>query len=152
MYCANCGSRIKPELNYCNRCGAKVSARETEMQKSIAENLSGAVGYIGGFGLVGFIFVVLVLVKNGVAEKALIPISFFYLAALFGICFLIIRQIKNLAGRPLHKQLEPDGSFQTAEQLSPANTAQLEAPREPLGASVTENTTRTFDEVLLKRN
>lgn len=153
MFCANCGSQIKTELNYCNRCGAKVSNPDAETQKSIAENLSSAVSYTGGFGFVGFIFVVLILVKNGMGDKALIPIAFFYLAALFGICFLIIHQIKNLAGKPSPKQVESYGNFQSTEQqLNPANTAQLESPREHVGASVTENTTRTFDEVLLKRN
>ena len=40
-----------------------------------------------------------VLVKNGVTERALVPIAFFYLAALFGICFLLIQQVKSLAGK-----------------------------------------------------
>lgn len=150
MYCSNCGSQIKPELNYCNRCGTRVSNPDAETQKSIAENLSSAIGYIGGFGMLGFIFVMLILVKNGVGERALIPISFFYLAALFGICFLILQQIKNSPGKSVAGKTEYQGTFQTTPGLKEATTAQLDAPRESF-ISVTENTTRTLDEVLIER-
>ncbi|HEX8736436.1 MAG TPA: hypothetical protein VF721_13995, partial [Pyrinomonadaceae bacterium] len=71
MYCSNCGSRIIAELNYCSRCGAKVAKIEAETQKSVAENLSSSLAYIGGFGLIGFIFVVFVLVQNRVDNYAL---------------------------------------------------------------------------------
>jgi zinc-ribbon domain len=147
MYCSNCGTKIKPELNYCNYCGTKVSKVELETQKTIAENLSSAVGYIGGFGLLGFIFVALILVKNGVHPTALTFISLFYLASLFGICFLIILQIASLTKKelPENEVLQPD--FQTG-QLNSAATAQLEEHREP--ASVTENTTRTLDKIKVK--
>jgi uncharacterized membrane protein YvbJ len=149
MYCSNCGSQVKPELNYCSRCGMRVAKNDSEAQKSIAENLSSAVGYIGGFGLLGFIFVTLVLVKNGIHPTALVFISLFYLASLFGICFLILQQIKNLPGKSRAEKPESQNDFQN-EQLNPADTAQLEAPREPF-ISVTENTTKTLDEVLIKR-
>jgi hypothetical protein len=148
MYCSNCGSQIKPELNYCSRCGTKVAKNDAE-NSSMAENLSAALGYIGGFGLIGFIFVALVLVKNGVPANALAAISFFYLATLFGICFLILRQTANFSGKTSAKNKDFHNNFQ-AEQLGAATTAQLDAPREPV-ASVTEKTTRTLDEVLVER-
>ncbi|HEX8734492.1 MAG TPA: hypothetical protein VF721_04165, partial [Pyrinomonadaceae bacterium] len=77
-------------------------------------------------------------------------IAFFYLSALFGICYLILQQIKASAPKSAapvsnyHQNFQPD-------QINPANTAQLESPREP-AVSTTENTTKTLDEVLLKRN
>jgi membrane-bound ClpP family serine protease len=173
MFCSNCGTAIKPELNYCNRCGTRISNAETNVRATVVENFSSAVGYIGGFGLIGFIFVVLVLIKNGVTERALIPISLFYLATLFGICFLLIQQVKSFSGMPADKkssEFYPNSQYSTmnaiAEQqqpsptLTPANTAQLgEARAEPASVvvaaatvgSVTENTTKTLDEVLLNR-
>ncbi|MDQ3798080.1 MAG: hypothetical protein M3384_01395 [Acidobacteriota bacterium] len=164
MFCSNCGSGgINPELNYCNRCGAKVSKPEAGAGKSVSENLSSALGYIGGFGFLGFIFVIIALVKNDVPVRALVAVSLFYLAALFGICYLILQQISassnSAASGKLPAALIPDlrDNFQAGQQLNPADTAQLESPREPASdaaasASVTENTTKTLDEVLLKRN
>lgn len=150
MYCSNCGSRIKPELNYCSRCGAKVSKGAEDAQKSVAENLSAALGYIGVFGLTGFIFVALVLVQNRVDNYALAAISFFYLGALFGICYLILQRTANFSEKSSARNHDFNHNFQT-DQLNAANTAQLAEPKQtPI--SVTENTTKTLNEVLLKRN
>ena len=171
MFCSNCGTAIKPELNYCNRCGTRIANAETgtDVRATVVENFSSAVGYVGGFGLIGFIFVVLVMIKNGVTERALIPISFFYLAALFGICFLLIQQVKSFSGMSADKKssdFHPNSQFPSMTAitdqplpppLSPANTAQLgEARAEPASVaggvgSVTENTTKTLDEVLVNR-
>lgn len=149
MFCSNCGSQVKPELNYCSRCGMRVAKNDSEAQKTIAENLSAAVGYIGGFGLLGFIFVVLILVKSGVHPTALTFISLFYLAALFGICTLILRQLKNLPGKAGAEKTDFQNDFQN-ERFDSPDTARLDAPREPF-ISATETTTNTLDEVLIKR-
>lgn len=127
----------------------RVAKNDSDAQKSIAENLSSAIGYIAGGGLLGFIFVTLVLVKKGIHPTALTFISLFYLASLFGICFLILQQIKNLPGKSRAEKTKFQTDFQN-EQLNPVNTAQLEEPREPF-ISVTDNTTKTLDEVVIKR-
>jgi hypothetical protein len=150
VYCANCGSQIMPELNYCNRCGAKVAKIEAETRKSVSENLSSSLAYIAGFGLVGFIFVVLVLVQNHVDNYTLGAISFFYLSALFGICYLILQQIRASAPKSSAPVSDLQHNFQP-DQINPVNTAQLEPSRQA-AAGVTEHTTKTLDEVLLKRN
>jgi len=150
MYCSACGSQIQSELNYCNRCGAKVSGGDPALQKSVAENLSSSVAYVGGFGLIAFIFVVYLVLRSGGDSKVLVPVSFFYLAALFGICFLILHQVSELTGKSHPKR--PENVHDTTEPayLKPATTAQLgESTIEP--ASVTEATTRTLDEVLIER-
>ena len=149
MYCANCGSEIKPELNYCNRCGVRVAKIDNDIRKSLSENLSSSLGYIGGFGLIGYIFVALVLVKNGVPGNALAAISLFYLATLFGICFMILQQIKTLPGKSSAQNADFQNNFQTGA-LDAANTAQLEESKQP-PISVTEHTTRTLDEVLVEK-
>ncbi len=149
MYCSNCGSEVKFELNYCSRCGMRVAGNETDAQGAIAENLSAAIGYIGGFGLLGFIFVTLILVKNGVPPTALTFISLFYLASLFGICFLILQQIKSFSGSRRAEKTKLQNNFQS-ERFEPVDTAQLEAPAEPV-MSVTDTTTRTLDGHLIKR-
>lgn len=122
---------------------------DSEVQLSLSDNLSSSLGYIGGFGLVGYIFVALVLVKNGVPANVLAAISLFYLGALFGICFLILQQIKTLAGKSKAQNPDFQNNFQP-QQLDAATTAQLEEPKQqPI--SVTEHTTRTLDKIKTKR-
>lgn len=148
MYCSSCGAQIQSELNYCNRCGNRVPRNDVEMS-SVASNLSQSISYTGGFGMLGFIFVILILVKNGVDKGALIPISFFYFAALFGICFLVIRQISAFSKKDT-STIKPEISVAEPTYLGPVSTAQLEARGEP-PISVTEHTTRTLDEVGVER-
>jgi uncharacterized membrane protein YvbJ len=150
VYCSNCGSQLKPELNYCSRCGARVSKDGGDAQKSVAKNLSAALVYVSGFGVIGFIFVTIALVKNNVPVNALIVILFFYLATIFGICYLILQQTANFSEKSAARNPDFNHHFPT-EQLGAANTAQLEEPKQ-MPISVTENTTKTLDEVLLKRN
>ena len=146
MYCSGCGTKIQPELNYCNRCGNPVGKSNAD---SVAENLSQAVGYVGGFGLIAYIFVMLVMVKSSVNTQALILISLFYLSTLFGICFLLIRQTEMFTKK---KALEraADTNDPPPAYLRPVTTSQLQEPAEP-GNSVTEHTTKTLDEVLVER-
>lgn len=154
MYCAACGKSIDENLNYCKNCGARIerdgggSGSSNINTISLEQTLSRSLAYLGGFGLLGFIFVALVLVKNDVTEKALIFISLFYLGALFGICSLIIQQIKGLHGKSLPGKADFLNSFQTGE-LKPAVTGQLEEHREPV-MSVTDHTTRTLNKVRSK--
>jgi hypothetical protein len=143
MYCAHCGSQIKDGLNYCSRCGAKITQIDAEVKISLSENLSSSLGYIGGFGLIGYIFVALILVKNHVDPTLLFLLSFLYLGALFGISYMILQQLRMLPGKLSAKNTNFQNDFQTG-QLEAANTAQLEEPKQqPL--SVTEHTTRTLD-------
>lgn len=147
MYCSECGSQIKSELNYCNRCGARVGRMEKE-DRSLSTGLSNSLGAIGVFGLIGFIFVVMVLVKNGVTGNSLAAISFFYLATLFGICVMILQQLKMLPKKSTRQDFQ--NNFQPP-RLDAANTAQLEESKQTPISSVTEHTTRTLDEVLIER-
>lgn len=147
MFCAGCGSQIQSGLNYCNRCGKRVSDGEAGAA-SMAESMASSLGYIGGFGFIGYIFVALVLVKNGVPPNYLVPITFFYFAALFGICFLILKQTQLLRRGDEPRSDAP--YHETPSYLRPVTTAQLpEGYDSP--ASVTEHTTRTLDEVPNRR-
>ncbi len=112
--------------------------------------MASSLGYIGGFGFLGYVFVALVLVKNGVPPNYLVPITFFYFAALFGICYLILKQTELFRGH----SPQSDGVLPDQDQpayLKPVTTAQLRAGHdEP--ASVTDHTTRALDEVALRKS
>jgi hypothetical protein len=76
-------------------------------------------------------------------------LTFAFLSAVFGICFLMIQQISSMA-----KPSSGDKILENANLPQPGavNTAQLEEHREPAQMSVTENTTRTLDKIPLENN
>ncbi len=148
MFCSNCGNQINAGLNYCNRCGTQISKDDSESQKSITKNFSEALIYISVFGFIGFVFVVLFLVKNAVPENALIFVSLFYLATLFGICFLVVKHIKSLSGKTAAEKNDVQ-EYLPPNRISAKNTVQLEEHFEP-AISVTEETTRNFEKVTLR--
>src|SRR5688572_29884345 len=120
MFCAGCGSQIQLGLNYCNRCGRRVADIDSE-SLSVAQGMASSLGYIGGFGFIGYIFVALVLLKNGVTPNYLATITFFYFAALFGICYLILKQTALLKKHEPRRDELP--SQDQASYLRPVTTA-----------------------------
>lgn len=150
MFCSKCGNQLSAELNYCNKCGTAINKIDSETRSSASGNFSEALGYIGGFGFIGFIFLVLILVKSQVPEKTLTLISLFYLAALFGVCYLIIQQGKSPIGKSEPEKSEPQ-NFVPLVELPAKDTNQLNEYREP-AITVTEETTRNFDKVPRREN
>ncbi len=143
MYCATCGSLLNQELNYCNRCGARVDKLAVSENKSEAlQYLSMATGFVGLGGLGLTVGLIAILLNFSVQSEVVVMLALAFLAAVFGISFLMIQQISRMtnASQPSSKNV-----FENS-QLSSSNTAQLEEPRIP-AASVTENTTRTLERV-----
>lgn len=149
MFCSACGSTVNDKLNYCNNCGAKILKENTEeTPKSMMDNLLTSLVFValGGFGIL--VGLVSVLLKNGFDHKGIMVIAFFYLAALFGICFMLLSQLPKLIEAKLDRNRETPEGYQPPQQLFAKTTAQLEEHREP--ASVTDHTTRTFDKIPLR--
>ena len=148
MYCQNCGNQIKTELNYCNSCGFRL-ADETRSGKNISfEHTSTALAFVGVGGIVGFIFLVKILLEKNVDISAVVVILFGFLATIFGICFSIIRlmiKASETSSENLPKNKKMPKTFQTV------NTNQLEETKQT-PVSVVENTTRTLDKIPVERN
>lgn len=149
-YCATCGKPIDEALNFCNSCGAQLR-KEKDEKESVLSSLVIAliVVSVSGLGvLVGLMAILLDKLPN--PEPAFV-FALFYLATLFGIAFMITRQISKL----INAKLAGDGSQESRRtskdepmvQLPPKVTAQLEEYRQP--ASVVDSTTRTLDEIKL---
>lgn len=142
MYCAGCGTEIQPGLNYCSRCGRRV----VEEVRPAASPLT-IVGQTAGVGFFGFIFILLILTKSGAMPNLFVPITFFYFAALFGICFMILSYgTANSVTETSEPKIEPSNE---PTYLRPVTTAQLQEGFDVL-ASVTDHTTRTLDKIPLK--
>ena len=145
MYCSTCGTEIKLGLNYCNRCGARVDKLAPIENSSATGYLSMATGFVGLGGLGLTVGLIAMLLKNGVVIEAVVMLALAFLAAVFGMTFLMLRQISQRTNAlpPVREK-----SFENPKLNSP-NTAQLEEPRQP-ARSVTENTTRTLEKELVK--
>ncbi len=148
MYCANCGNQIKPELNYCNRCGGKIE--KTENNQTAFQSISTAIGFVGLGGMIVILIFALKLLKENVDISAVIAIIGMFLATILAIIYMTIRLMPQYLDKSKTSEKSfPD--FVPPNSLSSAKTAQLEEPKQT-PASVLENTTRTLEEVFVKKN
>ena len=148
MYCSTCGTLLDTKLNYCNRCGARIEKLTAAENTDSSQSLSIGLGFVGLGGLGLTVGLIAILLDKNVVIEAVVILAMLFLATIFGITFLMIRQLSRMT--------IPVGSEQISEkpnpvQLGATNTAQLEEYRQP-AQSVTEHTTRTLEEVLLKRS
>jgi len=145
MYCSTCGTLINTELNYCNRCGARVDKLATVESSSATGYLSMATGFVGLGGLGLTVGLIAILLKYGVVPEAVVILAIAFLVTVFGMTFMMIRQISQMSNAaPPTKEK----AF-VSTQLNSPPAAQLEEPRQP-ARSVTENTTRTLEKELVK--
>jgi len=144
MFCSGCGSQIQTGLNYCSRCGRRVQEVEKPASSPLSRSLTVA-GQTAGVGFVGYIFILLILVLNGVVGDVVFGVTFFYFLFLFLLCFMFLRQGRLVA--KYEPTREPAGDPLYVKAVA---TAQLPEPTER-PASVTEHTTRTLDHVVVDR-
>jgi len=151
MYCSKCGSLVNDELNYCNSCGGKLAkAKDEDAPKSMLDDVLTALCLIAIFGLAFLVGLVAVLLDKAVPHEIVIGISIIYLLTLFSICFMLLRQVPKLIDTNLRENKSENFEAAQPVQLPSRTTAQLEERREPV-LSVTENTTRTLEEISVRR-
>jgi uncharacterized membrane protein len=156
MYCQTCGTGIQNKLNYCNKCGAKVSRNEMEsIMASILEkptsspfrSISAAIAIIGFGGMIAIIVFALKLLEKNVDIGAVAVIIAMFLATILAIIFLLLRQMPDHNKPALKEQFSED--YRPPQKLGAATTAQLGEPGDPV-MSVTDQTTRTLDREKIK--
>lgn len=141
MYCERCGKLLDETLNFCNACGAQLKKKEADRSRSALTNLTNVLGAVSVVGLGVLVALIAILLDKVDRFEPVFAFSAVYLAVLFGICFMIMRQVSKLVDADLRAR-ENSGAQKSAVQLPPRTTNQLEEFREP--ASVVENTTRTL--------
>jgi hypothetical protein len=147
MFCSGCGTELEAGLNFCKRCGMRIGGDE---RSRVAENLSGALPYVGVFGFLGFIAVIFLLSRSPTVTPGLFALTaMLYLSTLFGICWLILQQTAPFTSKFEHRK-QPAAEPQRLPYIQPATTARLGEPSQ-IPISVTEETTRTLDEVRVGR-
>jgi hypothetical protein len=156
MYCPACGNFITSGLNFCNSCGAKVKQGNTPARKSgnpIAF-LAAALTVIDIAALFFMALIMLLFLERNVEGRVIAIFSAFFFLMLGFTNFAFIRMISKLVGVHIESSREENTEQRPVRSFEPAAPAvgQLEAQRQPVTpvGSVTDHTTRTLDEVLLK--
>ena len=146
MFCPSCGTE-STGLNYCNRCGANLTAllAQTEIVQVSLTKPAVLIGIVvmfltlGGFGLL--IGGVRSLAGLSRGDDPLIALIFVGMATILTIDILLIRQLSKLISAALK-------SDAPKKVVSHANVQQLPRPTTaPFlpASSVTENTTRFLE-------
>lgn len=154
MYCENCGKHIDDSLNFCKSCGTQIKKQKDE-SKSVLNSLISALIAVAVVGLGILVALTAILLDKTPDVQPVFAFAVFYLAVLFGICFMIARQISKVIDKKLDIESKPGRpTFKTREeepmvQLPPSITNPLEEFRQP--PSVTDSTTRTLDKVPVER-
>ena len=148
MYCPSCGSEATTGLNYCNRCGANLSAliNPEVVQVSLTRPAT-LIGIVMTFltlgGLVILIAGARILAAVITGNDPLIAFIFMGMVLIMVVDIFLARQLSKLISAALGGSTKAQARVAppvTAPQLSRPNTAPiLHAP------SVTENTTRFLE-------
>ncbi|HSK71842.1 MAG TPA: hypothetical protein VK892_09125 [Pyrinomonadaceae bacterium] len=154
MYCSRCGNLISEELNFCSRCGERVNKTElaetSKKKNETLDTLALTTIFVGVGGLLFLVGLVGVLLEKTISTQAIIIIVVAYLAAWLGVCLKLLGQISKVVDANLNERKPKEEELSQPARLTAPTTAQLEEHREPV-LSVTENTTKTLDEVLVER-
>lgn len=150
MFCSTCGKQVNENLNFCNNCGARIDAKTEQYQdRSFGLNAATVTGIMGMFGLFGFVFLAIKLLEKNLDPSFVFALLALFMAAVFGICFLIFRQTTEHSFKVRKKEKTDEES--APKQLSAETAAKLNPSYQSPISSVTENTTRTLDEILIER-
>ena len=152
MYCPNCGKGVDAKLRYCSGCGERL-LKADEIDKDgtpgkMLDNVLTTIFLVVMFSLGILVGLVAVLLNSSVEPKFVMFIAIAYLAAVSAICYQLLSQVPKLIDAKL-RSVETREAVLPDLQLPPKTTNQLEEFREP--ASVVENTTRTLDELRVRR-
>lgn len=152
MYCHACGIALTQPTKYCNRCGAQLAPttparkEKTASEKRLDEYLDGLF-WISVFGL-AFIIGGAILLKKVNFSDLVILIYAVFSSTIFLINFgLSLWGALSLMRSAKEQKLTMQPGHETAE-LNPARPEMFLTPAH----SITENTTRSFEPIEIKRS
>lgn len=154
FYCPSCGAAAARGLNYCKRCGARLSGLKDDETGSPSgtyiESLIWAIVVVLTAGIGGTIGLMAVM-------KRVLELDSGVVLGFTALCFLLILVVESvfvwlllapkMRARVREKEREAEETARLAEravkELGPAQAAPVSAP----ASSVTEHTTHTFEPV-----
>ena len=151
MFCPSCGAESTIELNYCNRCGANLTAALSSTTEFVPINLTKPITIIslvvlfltlGGFA--GVLSAASEISRGGGGKDLPMAIIFFGMITILTLDIMLIRQLSKL----ISAALSPNGlaaKKQAAPSQNQLSNARPATSRLDPAPSVTENTTRFFE-------
>jgi len=153
MYCPTCGNSLTDGLKYCNSCGERLRREVDDKDaapEQLLEKVTTALCVVVVFGLGILVGLVAVMLGSDVKPELVAVLAFGYLATIFGISFMLARQVPKLIDARL-RSWNQAADMRALQPLSSQTTAQLKEYREPV-MSVTDHTTKTLDKIPLRDN
>ena len=147
MYCSGCGSAMVQGMKFCNRCGTKIidASEQTKAvvkTDKVIDHLATVICFVAIFGFIATFLIVENLVKSNANLGAIATFMLMLLATIFGISWLLVRQIAGVLDFNRQLKLSEESRSMLVRDTQPQ---QLEAPQQMI--SVTEETTRNFNPV-----
>lgn len=153
MHCPHCGNESSGELNYCKRCGGSLNAlapnAPQEARPVVLPSTAWAMGVtmflLIVFGLVAVFEAVDKLAERGVTPPVMVLMVIFGSLTILGGATLLTWLWARVLGSPRAAAPRPQlGRPTDTSELPPSRVGALTDAHFP---SVTEHTTRTFDNV-----
>lgn len=144
MKCPVCQSESTSGLNYCSRCGTKLTGADP-VRDQLTLGMFLAVAAVGGIGLIGLFVVMSKIVSMGLDPKRALPML--VLVATLGsattitVVALLIRFLSRITGVDSLASL---GSAHRQNELPALHAPNLVAVQGPPQSGVTEHTTRNM--------
>ena len=150
MYCQSCGIAIAQSMRFCNRCGTSVVSQDAadikRSEKRLDDYLDGLF-WITVFGVAITAGGMLVLKKADLGDKFLLAFMILSSTAFFINFAISLWMVLGMVRGAKDKKALPPFQVHTNE-LAPMDSSLMLEP----AASVTENTTRSFEPIYHKRN
>ncbi|HYX27778.1 MAG TPA: zinc ribbon domain-containing protein [Pyrinomonadaceae bacterium] len=151
MFCPSCGAESRIDLNYCNRCGANLGAALASPVEIAPISLTKPLIIVGLLlvlitmgGLAGVVSGTIEMIRAGGKEvSAAIPI--FGMPTILVIDILLIRLLSKLVSAALQSNRAVPTKLTSTHATQLHSSRVAKAHLDP-AASVTENTTRFFEQ------
>ena len=152
MYCSTCGVAVAQSLSYCNHCGARIIASNSDkvdaryVKPELLVSAMVATFVVGIFAITALIGVM----------KSVLGLELGQILGFAVLSFLIMTFLECVFVLLLFRRNRGAGERTSTESLAGHTTKELDAPpvqalREPL-SSVTDHTTRAFEPIYTNRD
>jgi len=150
MYCSSCGVALAQGLSYCNFCGAKLGAKGDSNESAEVKP-----GLLIPAMVATFIFGLIAITMFMGVMKTTLDLNAGQILAFIMLSFLIMVSLEAVFLRLLFRRRRGSGETDGGQSLKGQTTTDLNAAHaralpEPM-PSVTEHTTRTFDQIPSER-
>lgn len=148
MYCPVCGDQSTQGLNYCKRCGANLLTQSGGLREDYSSrpmSLMLPVAAVSITGLIALFVTIYNLGMRGIDGRTLVGITVFGGATVVAVVWAVMWLLLRIIGD--RHTLRVDPRFRTPNQLAPPEQQRVLLVQPGVGVpSVTENTTRSFDQ------